>query len=92
MKGYGSFAKGRNRNPIGEAPVTYHGGKVYQDSGWDLETNGRSLAKNVHLHIEFTRYGECGIAAKRRAVILYNRPLSIGGITSSITCKGVKAH
>ena len=45
IKGRGSFAKGRNRNPICRAPMTYHGGEIYQDSDWALKTNERYLAK-----------------------------------------------
>ena len=37
--------------------MTDPGCKVYQDSGWDLRKLGASLAKIMHLVIEFTRYG-----------------------------------
>ena len=78
MKGKGSFAKGENQNPVGKAPMTDPGGKVYQDSGWALKANGGSLAKNMPLLSEFARYAEWGIASKRWAKMLYNHPLSNG--------------
>ena len=43
--GKGSFDKWGNLNPIGRAPRTDHGGKVYDDTDWALKTIERSLAK-----------------------------------------------
>ena len=71
-QGTGGYAKGVNQNPPGKAPRTDHGGKVYQDSGWDLKPNGRSLSGNMPLLSGFTRYG---VAAKRWAKMLYNHAL-----------------
>ena len=39
-KGKGGFLNGGNQNPMGRAPMTDPGGKVYQDSDWALKTNG----------------------------------------------------
>ena len=44
----------KEKNPMGRAPMTDHGGKVYQDSDWALKTNGRYLAKNMTSLSEFT--------------------------------------
>ena len=74
----GSSAKGGSRNPVGKAQRADPGGKGYPDSDSDLKTNGRSLAKNTPLLSEFTRYGGWGIASKRWAKMLHNRPLSRG--------------
>ena len=57
-KGNVSFAKWGNLNPVGKAPMADPGGKVYQDSDWVLKTNEGSLAKNMPLLIQFTRYGD----------------------------------
>ena len=75
---------------MGRAPMTDPVGKVYQDSDWDLKTNGRSLAKNVPLRSEFTYYGDLGNAAKRWAKMLYVHPISNGVdyfIDNSKDCK-----
>ena len=44
------------RNPVGKAPMADPGGKVYKDSDCALKANGRSLAKNMPLLSEFSRY------------------------------------
>ena len=77
-KGNGSFSKGESRNPVGRAPRTDHGGEVYRDSDWALRPNGGTLANNMPILREFTRYGEWGGASKRWAKVLYIRPLSRG--------------
>ena len=53
------------------------GGKVCQASDRALMDNERSLAKNMPLLSEFTRYG-IGRSRKRRAKMLYRRPISNG--------------
>ena len=41
-----------------------HGGKGYEDSDFDLKTKEISLARNMPLLSEFTRYGKCETAGK----------------------------
>ena len=75
-KGRGSLAKGGSQNPAGRTISEDHGCKVYKDSDWGVKTNERSLARNMPVLSEFTRYGEWGTSSKRWANMLYNRPIS----------------
>ena len=68
----------KEKNPMGRAPMTDPGCKVYHDIGRDLMTKERPLAKNMPLLSEFTRYGD-GASPQidgQRSKMLYNLPLS----------------
>ena len=54
------------------------GGKAFSDSEWVVEINERSVAKAMPLLSERAIYSEWGTEAKRRATMLYNRPISWG--------------
>ena len=81
----GIFAKAKNKNPIGRTLRTDPGGGAYRDSGWHLKRNGRSVAENMPLLSEFTRYLDWEADARRWAMMLYNRPISMVVDTSLIT-------
>ena len=57
IKGNGDFDKWESQNPAGEASRADPGGKDHHDSDLALKTNGRSIAKNMPLLIEFAGYG-----------------------------------
>ena len=54
------FSLGMKVEIRGRAIRIDHGGKFYKDSEWALKTNGISLARNIPLLSEFSRYGEWG--------------------------------
>ena len=63
---------------MGTSPRADPGGKAYQDSEWALRTNERSVARNIPLLSEFTNYADWETDARRRAMMLYNRPIRMG--------------
>ena len=73
------FRKTGNQNPAGRAPTTDHGGKVYHDSDFALKTIGRSLAGNMHLLIEFTRYWDWGGRIKKMGEDVIQPPIKYRG-------------
>ena len=74
----GSYAKGGKPTLVGENLQTDPGCKAYRDSEWDFKTNGRAIAKNMHLLSEYTNYGDWETEATRRPMMLYNLPVSLG--------------
>ena len=54
------------------------GGKAFADSDRAVKINERSVAKPMPLLSEFSSYCACEIEAQRWAMMLYNRPISLG--------------
>ena len=57
---------------------TDHGGKAYKDIDCDLKTSEKAVAENMPLLSEYANYGERETDSERRAMTLYNRPISLG--------------
>ena len=74
----GSFAEGGNPMSTGGNLKADPGGKAYTDSDWALKTNGRAVAKNMPWLSEYANYSDCETDAERWAMMLYNRPVSLG--------------
>ena len=64
---------------MGKNLKTDPGGKAYGDSERDLKTNESAILKNMPLLSEYANYGDWENAANSWAMMLYNRPISLGG-------------
>ena len=79
QKNNGSFAKGENPNPTGRTPTTDPAGKAYGDSDFALKTNGRSVAKNMHLIKWVSKLCELGNQRKTMGKDAVHPPSNYGG-------------
>ena len=74
----GNYANGGKPSTMRTDLRVDPGGKAFGDIDRALELNGRSVAKTMHLLSEFPSYCDWETEDQRCAMMLYNRPVSLG--------------